>query len=153
MLGPSYDADWSEPPHPDSLGPGNTPTQPTQALREEAAVRDETPAEAIAAFPEGALAVLEFVDGPHKGVLEPLDLAHVTVGRHPGNHIALDDPSVSSEHAAFVRDPSGDWTLLDLGSTNGTLLNGNPIREAAVASGDRILIGENLIRMWFPGPR
>lgn len=154
MLGAAYEGEWATPPPPAALGPRPDPAVPTDTLNRDPAPVDPGPEEGAAAppavLPEGTLGVLEFMDGPHRGVLEPLDLAHVSLGRHASNHIALDDPSASATHAVLLRDPAGEWTIVDVGSTNGTLLNGNPVHEAPVVSGDRILIGESLIRLWFP---
>jgi hypothetical protein len=155
MLVPAYQGDWATPSPPAALGPEPDQAPSTETLTLAPGAVDpgtgERPAEeAVPGFPAGTLGVLEFVDGPHRGTLEPLDLTQVSLGRHAGNHIALNDRSVSGNHAMLLRDSAGEWTILDLGSTNGTLLNGNPVHEAPLASGDRILIGESLIRLWFP---
>ncbi len=157
MLGPSYDGEWTPPSPPAALGP-----RPDQARASDTLTLDQgegdpgtgdgSAGESRADFPEDTLGLLEFVDGPHRGRLEPIDLANVSLGRHAGNHVALDDPAASANHAMLARDSSGGWTLQDLGSTNGTLLNGNPVLEAPLTPGDRILIGASLIRLWFPTP-
>lgn len=70
-----------------------------------------------------------------------LDIGRVTIGRQPGNDIRLDDQTVSSEHAAVqLGDPA---TLTDLGSTNGTFVNGERIGKQALAHGDVIRIGNH----------
>jgi len=150
VLGPGQEGGWAVPAAPASLGPD--PTGETDALVEGptdpgAGTTDPE----VASVPDDMLGLLEFVSGPHRGTVEPLDLAHVSLGRHPGNHIALDDPAASSNHALLLCDESGGWTLVDLESTNGTLLNGHPVQEARLEPGDRILIGANLLRLWFPG--
>lgn len=156
LLGAAYEGEWATPSPPTALGPQPAPALPSDTLTRDPTPVDRGPGEGSAVpsaeFPEGTLGVLEFMDGPHRGVLEPLDLTHVSLGRHASNHIALNDPSASATHAVLLRDPAGVWTIKDVGSTNGTLLNGNPVHEARLASGDRILIGESLIRLWFPGP-
>ena len=64
-----------------------------------------------------------------------------TVGRHPDSTIALDEPFVSAEHAELAYD-GGRWWLRDLGSTNGTFLNGNPVSVATgVRPGDVVQFG------------
>ncbi|HVF72844.1 MAG TPA: FHA domain-containing protein [Chthoniobacterales bacterium] len=64
-----------------------------------------------------------------------------TIGRAPENSIRLEDTSVSGRHAELVL--SGDnCSLKDLGSTNGTLVNGQPITEATLRAGDRIRFGK-----------
>ncbi|MBK8985899.1 MAG: FHA domain-containing protein [Chloroflexi bacterium] len=64
-----------------------------------------------------------------------------SIGRTKSSIILLDDGYVSSEHALIVQ-RFGQWWLEDLGSRNGTLLNGAPLEETAVLSaGDIISIG------------
>lgn len=157
MLGPAYRGDWATSSPPAELGPDPDELMSTETLTLAPDVPGRDPGDrpevaAVPGFPEGTLGVLEFVDGPHKGTLEPLDLAQVSLGRHASNHIALDDPAASANHAMLLRAPSGEWTIVDLGSTNGILLNGNPVHEVSLVSGDQILIGGSLIRLWFPDP-
>jgi len=66
----------------------------------------------------------------------------MTIGRDDRAGIVLADPSVSTRHAS-VEYVSGGWKVTDLGSTNGTFLNGRAIGEAgAVARGrDRLIVG------------
>lgn len=64
----------------------------------------------------------------------------VTVGRAPDNMIVVEDGSVSSRHAQFER--SGDtYRLKDLGSTNGTRVNGMPITDHLLKFNDRVRFG------------
>jgi hypothetical protein len=72
------------------------------------------------------------------------------VGRSPICDLVLDDRTVSRRHAELRRD--GDaWVLLDLGSTNGTWVNGWRIREAEVGAGDQVALGH--LRVVFEAPR
>lgn len=64
----------------------------------------------------------------------------VTVGRLGDCGICLNDVNASREHAAFVREGDG-WAIEDLGSTNGTLLNGLPVDRQRLQDGDEIDIG------------
>src|SRR2546430_344155 len=64
----------------------------------------------------------------------------ITVGRAPDNTIHLDDPSVSGRHAE-LRAAGKAYQLRDLGSTNGTRVNGSPTGEIILHSGDRIRFG------------
>ena len=62
------------------------------------------------------------------------------VGRLKGCEICLGDVNASREHAVFERDDAG-WSIRDLGSTNGTLVNGERVDRARLHDGDVIVIG------------
>jgi Protein of unknown function (DUF3662)/Inner membrane component of T3SS, cytoplasmic domain len=62
------------------------------------------------------------------------------IGRLPDCDVTLDDPSVSRRHARLRREGSR-WTVEDLGSTNGVLLNGQPVTRTDVHDGDRLELG------------
>ena len=64
----------------------------------------------------------------------------ITIGRAPSNHIVIDDPTVSAEHASLTKSPTG-YCLKDLGSTNGTQVNGLSIAEAELKDGAEIRFG------------
>lgn len=69
----------------------------------------------------------------------------ITIGRLPQNEIHLDDPLVSRKHAEIYRDQNGYW-LRDLGSRNGTFLNGEPITAPTrLKPGDAVNAGNCLI--------
>ncbi|MDR3622544.1 MAG: FHA domain-containing protein [Paludisphaera borealis] len=72
------------------------------------------------------------------------------VGRDPGSHLRLVSPHVSKRHAA-VEIRGARVFLRDLGSTNGTILNGEPLRaaEAELHSQDKILIGPVRCKIWI----
>lgn len=61
--------------------------------------------------------------GPGKGGEFPLSGDEILIGRDPKAHIAIDDPSMSRRHAMIVR-RGGRFHLRDLGSSNGTYLDG-----------------------------
>lgn len=63
-----------------------------------------------------------------------------TVGRVADNDLQIDDVSVSSHHAEIV-ERDGAFVLKDLGSTNGTELNGAPVTESLLSPGDEIRFG------------
>ena len=65
----------------------------------------------------------------------------VTVGRHPDSLLFLDCPSVSGRHAIFTPQKDG-WYVKDMGSSNGTRVNGAEIEEAVLADGDRVSFGD-----------
>ena len=67
----------------------------------------------------------------------------VTLGREPHNHIAMPDNRKSSrDHAKVWRESPGKYTVADLGSTNGTLVNDGKITRQPLVDGDEISIGE-----------
>jgi len=74
----------------------------------------------------------------------------VFIGRDATCEFALDDPSVSRRHARVYMDSSADsgpWVVLqDLDSTNGTLVNDKPVERQVLKHGDRIHVGDVLLR-------
>lgn len=69
----------------------------------------------------------------------------VVIGRMSTNDVVLSDPNVSRRHAELRR-ASGRWLLVDLGSTNGTTVNGKLAREHELSHGDRLMFGSTKIR-------
>jgi pSer/pThr/pTyr-binding forkhead associated (FHA) protein len=65
----------------------------------------------------------------------------LSIGREPRNDLCLDDRAASRRHAE-VRREGADYVLADLGSTNGTMVNGCPVGEQRLRDGDVIRIGE-----------
>jgi Protein of unknown function (DUF3662)/FHA domain len=74
----------------------------------------------------------------------PLTQPEVTIGRLPECDIVVDDAGASRQHAR-IRRTDGGFVLVDLGSTNGTLVNDAPIQEHVLEHGDRITIGETVL--------
>ncbi|SRR6266568_5400805 len=64
----------------------------------------------------------------------------ITIGRGPDNTIIINDPSVSTNHAQLQL-AGQTYRLKDLGSTNGTGVNGIPVTETVLHPGDRIRFG------------
>ena len=73
-----------------------------------------------------------------------LDSNNAVIGRLSGSEVEIQDPGASRRHAEIRRD-GRDFVLVDLGSTNGTLLNDNPVSEATLEDGDRITIGRTVL--------
>lgn len=71
------------------------------------------------------------------------DLAtnRVFLGRETGNDIVVNDLNASRQHAQIEFEPQGIWVITDLGSTNGTLVNGSPVQRRGLQDGDRIVLG------------
>ena len=79
--------------------------------------------------------------------LPPAGRAKVTIGRAPGSDCLLSDPSVSRWHAELRADGDG-WVLADVGSTNGTRLNGWRLTgPAPVRAGDEVAFGGARFRL------
>ena len=53
----------------------------------------------------------------------------------------LRDPNVSRRHAELRRSGAGDWTIVDLGSTNGVKVNGRRVASARLSPGDQVTVG------------
>jgi dipeptidyl aminopeptidase/acylaminoacyl peptidase len=93
----------------------------------------------------GYAALLTFETGPFAGRIVALPNHLVTLGRAPDNDIVVGDPATSGHHGRIdVR--GGSFWISDLGSTNGTLVNGDPVIERQLADGDMIAIGQNTLR-------
>ena len=79
--------------------------------------------------------------GSNAGSRFVLDRATTTAGRHPNSNIFLDDVTVSRRHAEF-RCVSGEFQVVDVGSLNGTYVNGEPVDWVVLANGDEVQIGK-----------
>jgi type II secretory pathway predicted ATPase ExeA len=121
------------------------------------AVDEATVAESAARLGLGRLAHAE----PGAGLLDvrldsapylqlPLGQRKVLIGRHSHNEINLRDGSVSRHHAMIVPE-AGRWLLVDLNSTNGTQVNGEPVKHRRLDDGDVITVGNFSIE--FRGSR
>lgn len=75
----------------------------------------------------------------------PLADTPVSIGRHAECTVVLGDPNASRRHAE-VRPAPGGFVVVDLGSTNGTKVNGRNVAEHALADGDEILLGGTVLR-------
>jgi len=69
----------------------------------------------------------------------------VVIGRGHEAGVRVDDPDVSRRHVR-VSAPAGQWIVEDLGSTNGTRVNGTVVREHYLRNGDEIVIGNTVLR-------
>lgn len=99
----------------------------------------------------GGQPALHITSGPQEGAVIALLTPRVTIGRATRDatwDIALQDRAVSRPHCVLALDESGLWTILDLGSANGTLLNGVPISTETpqpLQDGAVITIGETTL--------
>lgn len=70
-----------------------------------------------------------------------LDGPRATIGRSKDADCVLRDPNVSRHHAELRRSPQGEWTIADLGSTNGIKVNGRRVGSTRLRSGDSVTLG------------
>ncbi|MEV5433308.1 FHA domain-containing protein [Streptomyces sp. NPDC052701] len=75
--------------------------------------------------------------------VRPLPARTVRIGRAADNDLVVDDLVVSRRHAELSALPDGTYEIVDLGSHNGTYLNGSPVERAPVGPGDIIGIGHS----------
>ncbi len=64
-----------------------------------------------------------------------------TIGRATGADFIVDAPLASRVHCRITATDAGDLTLTDLGSTNGTYVNGERVGTATLKEGDRVMVG------------
>ncbi|MCB0411170.1 MAG: FHA domain-containing protein, partial [Bdellovibrionales bacterium] len=85
--------------------------------------------------------VIRVLSGPQAGQIFPLKAGTNLLGRAPHTHVCLKSPGVSKEHLKIdVLD--GKLILTDLGSRNGSFLNGVKIKSSLSRNGDKILIND-----------
>ena len=72
--------------------------------------------------------------------------AFSTLGRHPDNTIQVLDRIVSKEHSRITLGPNGQYILRDVGSLNGTFVNGERVSEHILKSGDQVSMGSTVFR-------
>jgi len=75
----------------------------------------------------------------------PVAKDRTTIGRRSHNDLVIDNLAVSGEHAVLFKS-GDDWYIEDLGSTNGTTINGQPIKKHLLLGGDLIEIGKYLLK-------
>jgi two-component system cell cycle response regulator len=78
-----------------------------------------------------------------------LDKPSITLGRIPENDIEINDPMISRRHIRILRESGDKFMLIDLKTTNGTYLNDEQVLEAELSDGDRIKVGETVLRFSF----
>ncbi|OAH10121.1 FHA domain-containing protein [Streptomyces jeddahensis] len=98
---------------------------------------------------EGATAQLHVVAGPDAGGVHLLHGGRIDIGRSADADVPLDDPDVSRLHCAVTVAADGGVSVTDLGSTNGTTVNGTPIgdRPVRLQPGALLRLGESAIRL------
>src|SRR5688572_5302273 len=84
--------------------------------------------------------------GPRPGQVFPLTLETVTIGRDPMTDIVINDPEVSRHHAKLTRRTGGGYEIQDMGSTNGTFVDGKRLGGETVqlSPGQAVMVGSNV---------
>lgn len=91
--------------------------------------------------------VLKFISGKYQGGEFPLEYdREIHIGRGSDLDMVLVEDMVSRRHARITTH-GGEFTIEDLGSTNGTFVNGEKISRAKLKDGDRILVGTSIIKL------
>jgi pSer/pThr/pTyr-binding forkhead associated (FHA) protein len=102
------------------------------------------------ALPVGALLIVD--RGPDAGSRFLLDRPVISVGRHRRSTIFLDDVTVSRRHAE-LRCTNGEVHIIDVGSLNGTYVNGEMVESALLVHGDKLQCGRFELTFWIlPAP-
>ncbi len=115
------------------------PATPDQAPQTEVRLSSADQATVDALRPGTALLIV--LRGANAGARFLLDADEVSSGRHPDSDIFLDDVTVSRRHAVFRRTPDG-FDVQDIGSLNGTYVNGTLTDSASLRTGDEVMVGK-----------
>ncbi len=138
--GPSLDK-FSDPvpgPDPEPM-PSPEPPRP-EPVREPEPIREPAPEQIPEPAPAAPMSQApQAPESPHNPS-DPNDDEALTIGRGRGNSIVLDDMLVSRHHVRITADDDG-LVLQDLGSRNGTYVNGHRVERTALHEGDRLGIG------------
>jgi pSer/pThr/pTyr-binding forkhead associated (FHA) protein len=130
---------WPVPDTP-ATDPEEREADSTETIDPVAVLRKLREREAAAGIPGLAGFALIVASGPRRGLHWSLEEGTVEAGRNPEAGIFLDDVTVSRHHASFeVTD--GRLVVRDLGSTNGTYVNGHRVEEARLDPGDEVIVG------------
>ena len=91
---------------------------------------------------------IELLEGPQEGESYPIDPVHgALLGRSPSNNVFLRDRSVSRAHCQIRINEQDRCVVEDLGSTNGTFVNGERVTEKALEDGDVAQVGFSKFRV------
>jgi pSer/pThr/pTyr-binding forkhead associated (FHA) protein len=114
-----------------------TPPRPAVAAPADAPKRSrKIPREIVVHAPTGTPAVRALGKQP------------ITLGRAAGVDIVIDDVYASDQHAELLPDGDSGWKVRDLGSTNGTFLNGAKLtRPTSLAAGDQLRLGKTRVEV------
>jgi pSer/pThr/pTyr-binding forkhead associated (FHA) protein len=100
-----------------------------------------------APVPAGATVVV--LEGFFEGLEVPVDRSRLVIGRGRGADVVIAEPTISRAHAAIGHE-AGRFFVQDLGSTNGTWINGAREQKASLKNGDEIQMGKLRLRVSLP---
>ena len=100
---------------------------------------------------EPGQALLLVKRGPNAGSTFLVHTESTTVGRSPDSGVFLDDVTVSRAHAVLERRENDAWFVRDVGSLNGTYVNGEQVDETTLATGDEVQIGRFKLTFFAAG--
>lgn len=100
------------------------------------------PASTIPARFQASVAILV---GYAEGMEYPIDTNYAVIGRSKDAAVPLRDPLASREHAVILYHNNA-FVLKDLGSTNGTHMDGEPIRQRTLRHGDKFRVGDTILQ-------
>jgi hypothetical protein len=96
-------------------------------------------------LPSFLAARIEVLSGPDQGARFDLQTVRTLIGRGQGAHVRVHDNRMSKQHASIFYTGS-EFRIRDEKSTNGTFLNGSQVVEYAIKDGDKLLVGDSLLR-------
>jgi predicted component of type VI protein secretion system len=131
--------------------PSPAPVQPVAPAQPVTPVASSSPSgfdhtQVVATVPGAGLHLVVRRAQGSNGVSVPVQGSRLTAGRLERCDLTIQDSTVSREHAAFVR--RGErWWVVDLGSTNGTRVNGRRAAEHPLEPGDQVELGDALVEL------
>ena len=129
-------------PEPEAAPPRGRPAPPER----EHAPRHAMPGAAARPAPPVAPDLLPSVDRRPTARM-PLPAKAMRIGRMPDNDLVLSDLNVSKRHAELRKSPTGSYEIVDLGSHNGTFVNGQQVSSQVLSEQDIVSIGNSTFRL------
>ncbi len=94
---------------------------------------------------EPSACLLAIAGAARPGEWFKLERQETVIGRADDADIVVDDETISRRHARLELRQDGSWHLVDLGSTNGTFMNGNKVGDSTLSDGDQIQLGPSVV--------
>jgi len=107
------------------------------------------PAERTDAVPVPSGASVQVLRGFYEGLEVPVDREWMVIGRGRSADVMIAEPTISRAHAAIGYDGAG-FFMQDLGSTNGTRVNGDRQARVDLSDGDELQLGKLRLRIFVP---